>query len=128
MVNDPGFLRALHRNVDRGTALCVREVDGPPGVPLLGGLLFSPKPPVYTLGWLAVTRLHRRSGIGRKLIKHVYDLAEGPAEFVVTTFGSDDPDGQPARRFYERMGFYPAELAPDGPGGGSRQIYRRVIR
>lgn len=128
MVNEPGFLRALRRNVDRGTAFCVREMDGPPGAPLLGGLLLSPKPPVYTIGWLAVTQPHRRRGIGRKLIEHVFDLVVPPAEFSVTTFGADNLEGQPARRFYERMGFHPAELAPDGPEGGSRQVYRCMIR
>jgi GNAT superfamily N-acetyltransferase len=127
MVNDPGFNRALHRNVARRTAFCVREAGGPPGVPLLGALLFSAKPPVYTIGWLAVTQQHRRRGIGRALVKHVLGLAEMPGEFVVTTFGVDNPAGEPARRFYERMGFHAAEPAPDGPQGGSRQIFRRSV-
>jgi GNAT superfamily N-acetyltransferase len=128
MVDDPGFYRALERNVDRGTAFCVREGDGPPGAPLLGGLLFSPKPPLYTIGWLAITAQHRRCGIGQSLVAHVVRLVEAPAEFVVTTFGRDHPEGEPARRFYERMGFHAAEPAPDGPEGGSRQIFRRTIR
>jgi GNAT superfamily N-acetyltransferase len=128
MVDDPSFLRALRKNIDRETAFCVREADGPPGVPVLGGLLFSPRPPVYTIGWLAVTRLHRRRGIGRKLVEHVLGLLIPPAELVVTTFGADHPLGRPARCFYERMGFHPAERAPDGPEGGPRQMYRRMIR
>jgi GNAT superfamily N-acetyltransferase len=128
LVDDPGFLRALRRNVDRGTAFCVRQAGGPPSSPLLGALLFSPKPPVYAIGWLAVTRPYRRCGIGRRLIEHAFGLAERPAEFVVTTFGADHPEGRPARSFYERMGFHPAEMAPDGPEGGARQVYRRVIR
>jgi GNAT superfamily N-acetyltransferase len=94
----------------------------------LGGLLYSPKPPLYTIGWLAVTRLYRRRGIGRTLIEHVFSLVEPSAEFVVTTFGADSRAGLPARCFYERMGFLPAELAPNGPEGGSRQVYRRMIR
>ncbi|MBN1137328.1 MAG: GNAT family N-acetyltransferase [Anaerolineae bacterium] len=128
MVDDPGFLQALIKNVERGTALCVREADGPPGAPLLGGLLFSPKPPVYTIGWLAVEQAHRRRQIGQRLVEHVFDLAARPAEFVVTTFGPDNRAGEPARRFYERMGFHPAERAADGPEGGSRQVFRRLIR
>jgi len=127
MVNDPAFHRALRRNIDRGTAFCVREADGPPGVPLLGGLLFSPRPPVYTMGWLAVTQQHRRRGIGRALVEHAMGLAEIPAEFVVATFGADDPVGEPARSFYERMGFHAAEPAPNGPEGGCRQIFRRSV-
>ena len=133
MVDDPGFLRALCKNVERGTAFCVRAApdkagDGLPGSPLMGGLLFSPKPPVYTIGWLAVARRYRRQGIGRKLVEHAFNLAPSPAEFVVTTFGADHPEGRPARCFYERIGFHPAELAPEGPEGGTRQIYRRFVR
>jgi hypothetical protein len=46
---------------------------------------------------------------------------------MVTTFGSDDPAGEPARRFYERLGFQAAEEAPNGPDGGSRQIFRLCL-
>jgi len=128
MVNDPSFHRALHKNIERGTAFCVREANGPPGAPLLGGLLFSPKPPIYTIGWLTVAQLHRRHGIGQRLIEHVVGLIDIPAELVVTTFGENNPEGEPARRFYEKMGFYAAEPAPNGPEGSSRQVFRRVIR
>jgi len=127
MVADPGFQRALRKNIEHGTAFCVRQAGGPPGVPLLGGLLFSPKPPVYTIGWLAVTQRQRRRGIGQRLVEHALGLVAGPAELVVTTFGEDQPAGEPARRFYERMGFQAAEPAPQGPEGGSRQIFRRRI-
>jgi GNAT superfamily N-acetyltransferase len=127
LVDGPSFRSALDRNVARGTAFCVREGDGPGGFPLTGGLLFSPKPPVYTIGWLAVAEQHRQQGIGRRLVQHIVGLVEAPSEIVVTTFGGDNPAGEPARRFYERMGFSAAEPAPNGPEGGSRQIFRRVI-
>lgn len=124
LVGELSFQRALQKNIERGTALCARETNGPPGAALLGGLLFSPKPPRYLIGWLAVARSHRRQGIGQMLVRHVLDLAETPAELVVTTFGADHPDGEPARRFYEQLGFHAAELAAPGPEGGSRQIFR----
>jgi GNAT superfamily N-acetyltransferase len=127
LVSEPSFLRALTRNIERGTAFCVREADGPPGAPLLGGLLFSPHPPVYTIGWLAVTGPHRRRGIGRSLVEHALSLVQTPAEVMVTTFGADDPPGIPARRFYGRMGFRAAEPAPSGPDGHARQVFRRTM-
>ena len=127
LVGEPSFQRALQKNIERGTALCIREADGSPGAPLLGGLLFSPKPPHYTIGWLAVSQPHRRQGIGQRLVRHVLDLAAAPADFKVTTFGADNPHGEPARRFYEKLGFYPAEPADPGPEGGSRQIFRRSV-
>src|SRR5919199_1148979 len=68
MADNPDLRRALDRNIERGTAFCVRENDGPPGAPLAGGLLFSPHPPRYTIGWLAVARRWRRQGVGRMLV------------------------------------------------------------
>ncbi|MDP9371643.1 MAG: GNAT family N-acetyltransferase [Chloroflexota bacterium] len=127
LVEDAEFHRALRKNIARGTAYCVREGDGPPGTPLAGGLLFSPRPPAYRLGWLAVAGGWRRRGVGRALVEHALGLVRPPAEIVVVTFGEDNAAGQPARRFYERLGFQPAEPAPAGPEGGSRQVYRRVI-
>lgn len=127
LVDDPRFRRALHKNIERSTAYCVREEDGPVGAPLMGGLLFSPRHPLYTIGWLAVAETHRRRGVGRRLVEHVCGLVQPPAEMVVTTFGPGLEPGSAARRFYERMGFHPAEMAPCGPDGASRQVYRRVF-
>jgi GNAT superfamily N-acetyltransferase len=127
MVEDPRFLAALERNIARGTASCVRADDAPPGAPLAGGLLFSARPPIYTIGWLAVGRTHQRQGVGRLLVEHVLALVRPPADVVVTTFGEDAEAGRPARLFYESLGFRPSEPAPPGPEGGSRQVYRLVL-
>lgn len=43
------------------------------------------------------------------------------------TFGDDNPAGLPARHFYQALGFEPAETAPPGPEGGSRQVFRLVV-
>ena len=125
MLADPGFHAALRRCVDRGSAFCVRGGDGQPSAPLIGGLLFSAKPPAYRLGWLAVTSARRRRGVGRALVSHVFGLIRRPAELTVLTFGEDAEHGPAARRFYESLGFRPAEPAPPGPEGGSRQVFRR---
>jgi ribosomal protein S18 acetylase RimI-like enzyme len=121
MLDDPGFHRALQRNIERGTAFCVR-CPAPTGKrSLAGGLLFSPHPPQYEIGWLAVAGAYRRRGIGRALVDHVLSLVERPAEVWVTTFGPDQPEGLAARQFYERFGFTPAGPAPPGPDGSARQ-------
>jgi GNAT superfamily N-acetyltransferase len=127
MVGDPGFESALRRNIARATAACVRVDNGPPGAPLMGALMFSPHPPQYRIGWLAVSRRWRRRGIGRRLVDHALLLVERPAEVSVTTFGADVAEGQAARRFYARLGFAPAEMAEPGPDGQSRQVYRLVL-
>jgi GNAT superfamily N-acetyltransferase len=128
MVNEPGFHRALENNIARGTAFCVRAADGPPGSAIIGGLLCSIKPPIYRIGWLAVSQRHRNQGIGEALVACAIQLVQPPAELVVTTFGPDIVAGQAARRLYTRMGFDPAEQAPLGPEGGSRQVFRRMIK
>jgi len=127
LVGEPTFLRALERNVARGSAYSVREGDGPPGAPLEGGLLFSAHPPEYRIGWLAVAARARRRGVGRRLVSHVLALAARPARVSVVTYGEEVVGGAPARRFYERLGFLPAEMTLPGPDGGARQVYRREL-
>ena len=128
MIGDLGFHDFLERSISRRTALCVREHDGPPGSALMGGLAFSVRPPVYRIGWLSVAARWRRAGVGRVLVAHVLECVRPPAEVVVTTFGYDVEAGRPAREFYAALGFQPAEPAPSGPEGGSRQIFRRVFQ
>ena len=126
MVADPGFHAALERNIQRQTAFCIREQESAPGVPLMGGLLFSPThAPHYTIGWLAVVQRWQRQGVAQMLVEHCVRLIQPPAELSVVTFGADNLAGSLARRFYERMGFQAAEAAPHGPEGGTRQVYRR---
>ncbi len=127
MSNEPSFHRSLQKNIVRGSALCVRDKYGKPGASLLGGLLYSTKPPNYKIGWLAVTQNQRRKGIGQQLFMELLNHIVVPATVEVTTFGPDNPAGASALRFYEQMGFQAAEAAPNGPEGRSRQIYRLHI-
>ncbi|MDD5219867.1 MAG: GNAT family N-acetyltransferase [Candidatus Bipolaricaulis sp.] len=127
MVDDPVFRRVLSRNLGRGSAYCIREHDGPAGSRLVAGLLLSVHPPVHRIGWLAVARSYRRSGFGTALVEHIIRKTPPSAELLVVTFGSGVRGGEPARRFYERMGFIPAETVEPGPGGTPRQAFRRPI-
>jgi len=126
MVAEPGFHAALERNIARQTAFVIREQDGTPGTALMGGLLFSAThAPHYEIGWLAVAERWRRQGVAQALVEHCFSLIQPPAELSVITFGEDNVAGRPARQFYERMGFQAAEAAPNGPEGGTRQVFRR---
>jgi len=126
MASDPVFQRALLRNIARGTAFCIREQDGVPGSRLLGGLLLSTRPPVYRVGWLAVTARERRHGLGRALLERALAGVPENAEVLVITFGPDVLGGESARAFYMKMGFTPAEAADPAPNGVSRQVFRRL--
>jgi ribosomal protein S18 acetylase RimI-like enzyme len=129
MADHEDFQKILLRKIDKGLAFCIRENDGPPGTALCGGLFFSTSHhPIYQIDWLVVAEKWRRTGVGRALIRHACGLVISPAEVIVTTFDQNDPEGEPARRFYESLGFAPAELLPDeGPNGETRQRYRKVM-
>lgn len=124
LVQEASFLAALANNVQRGSAYCIREDDGPPGSPLLGGLLFSAKPPNYRIGWLAVAERARRQGHGARLLRHALAQVTPPATVSVVTFGLDNAAGLPVRQLYISFGFVPVEMTEPGPEGGSRQIFR----
>ncbi|NIK67350.1 GNAT family N-acetyltransferase [Paenibacillus sp. BK720] len=125
MVNDPLFVRTLERNICEGRAFCIRENDGVPGEPLLGGILISTRnAPSYKIGWLAVSEKARNQGAASALMRHVLELFQSPAEVSVVTFGEDLEGGLPARKLYEKFGFVPQEdPVPRGPEGGGRQLY-----
>jgi ribosomal protein S18 acetylase RimI-like enzyme len=126
MVTDRAFHAALERGIQRQTAFCIREQVDLPGSPLLGAILFSAThAPHYKINWLAVSKRRRRRGVARALVEHCFALIQPPAVLSLVTFGPDNQAGWPARQFYERMGFHSAEAAPNGPEGGTRQVYRR---
>ncbi|WP_336771561.1 GNAT family N-acetyltransferase [Paenibacillus sp. MMO-58] len=129
MIDDPLFVQTLERNIREGRAFCIRENDGLPGEQLLGGVLISTKnAPSYKIGWLAVSEQARKKGAASALMKHVLELLQSPAEVSVVTFGVDVEGGLPARRLYEKFGFMPQEEpVPNGPEGGSRQLFRLIM-
>lgn len=129
MVDDPSFIKALEKNINQGTAFCVRENNGLPGSNLLGGVLFSSSnAPCYKIGWLSVSSQSRGKGVATVLLNHILSQVQPPSEVSVITFGDDIPDGQAARRLYQKFGFTPSnESVPNGPDGGSRQKFILTI-
>jgi GNAT superfamily N-acetyltransferase len=115
----PDFEAVLLRGIDRGTALCVRDVSGC----VLGGLLMQ-APPATRITWLAVRASARGKGAGTALVAEALRRCPPPCEVLVDTFGPDNAEGRPARRLYESFGFVAAEHLPIGPEGGSRQRFR----
>ena len=128
LVSNPLFHNTLLSCLDQGTAYCIRENNGPPGSPLMGGLLFTATRDGHRIGWLAVVQEHRRQGVASRLVEHALSKIVRPSVVEVTTFGPHDPKGDSARAFYRRMGFHPGEIGIDrGPAGESRQVWRLVI-
>ncbi|WP_339320023.1 GNAT family N-acetyltransferase [Paenibacillus sp. FSL R10-2734] len=129
MVDDPNFTLALEKNIIRQSAFCIRENNGSAGSRLLGGVLFSSSnAPNYKIGWLSVSKQERNKGVATALLNHIIQSIETPSEILVTTFGEDHPEGQPARRFYQKFGFVPMQDGvPNGLEGGSRQNFKLTI-
>lgn len=127
LVANPDFCAPLKRAIEAGNAFCVRTDDGPPGAPLLGGLLWFPDPPRYKLGWLAVAEQARRRGIARLLVDDALARVVRPATIRLTTFADGAPEGEAARRLYERVGFRPAGSAPDNPAGFRCEVLSMTI-
>jgi GNAT superfamily N-acetyltransferase len=127
MAGDPGFRVVPDRHIGRGTALVAVDA-GQAG--LLGGLLFSARPPAYHVRWLVVSGPARRQGAGRALMAEgMRRFVSGPGVVEVVTFGAGHPGAAAsgARVFYERLGFTPAGAVAPGPEGGSRQVYRKTV-
>jgi ribosomal protein S18 acetylase RimI-like enzyme len=126
MIDDPGFRGVIDKHIRQATALVA---VAPGEADLLGGLLFSAKPPTYHVQWLVVSERARRRRVGRALMAEATRrFPPGPATVEVITFGTDHPGATAsgARAFYERLGFTAAEAAAPGPEGGSRQVYRKT--
>jgi len=127
MIAEPGFRAALTTHINRGTAL-VTTTDT--SEDLLGGLLFTARPPAYHVRWLVVAEHARGTGIGRAMLDHaIRRFVTIPGTLEVVTCGADHPGAAAsgARIFYERLGFAPGEAAARGPEGGSRQVYRKPV-
>ena len=127
MVGDPGFAEAVSRNVERGTALCVRREDS---ARLRAGMLHSCRPGTCRITWLVVDGADRGCGVGRALVSALVCRVVDADDLEVITFAGGQPAAGPsgARAFYERLGFTAAEAAPEGPDGAPRQWLRRRLR
>ncbi|MET7511014.1 GNAT family N-acetyltransferase [Streptomyces albidoflavus] len=126
MVDEPGFHQALDNHVRQERALVAVADEGS----VLAGLLFGSEPPVHHVHWVIVSERARGTGVGRALMAEaVQRYVQGPGTLEVVTFGADHPGAvtSGARAFYSSLGFSPAEPAPAGPEGGSRQVYRKVL-
>jgi GNAT superfamily N-acetyltransferase len=127
LVNEPKFHNALNKCIKEKRAYCIRENDELPGSKIIGGLLFSKKHPIYTIGWLAVSKSKRRLGVGTLLLEYALSQVKKPAELLVTTFGEDSIDGLPARNFYSKHGFKYYKYADIGPEGNSRILLKKDL-
>jgi GNAT superfamily N-acetyltransferase len=115
----PDFQATLERNIDRGSAICVRDDDGR----VLGGALLGGAAPDRWIRWLAVRADARGRGVGAGLIDEALRRFAPPCTVSLDTFGEDNEAGLPARRLYLRYGFEPREMLPNGPEGGTRQLF-----
>lgn len=114
----PMFDVTLKTKIREGDALCVRA-----DTRVVGGILLGGQAPDNWIRWLAVRRDARQRGAGGSLLNAALERWPSTCTISLATFGDDNPDGQPARRLYERFGFEAREMLPRGPEGGTRQLY-----
>ncbi|MFK0162124.1 GNAT family N-acetyltransferase [Rhizobium sp. NPDC090279] len=103
----PGFSAILERKIDQKRALCARIAGGQS---FAGGILLGGSGDVFWIRWLAVSREHRRHGIGRRLIEAAIARSPPHCFIYVDTFTEETVEGLEARRAYESCGFTPAEI------------------
>lgn len=125
MVGEPGFRGSVERHIRRAGALVAVSGESE----IVGGLMFSVKVPVYHIDWLVVSERQRGGGVGKALMSEAVRRFAEPGTAEVVTFGVDHPGAvvSGARAFYRGLGFTPGEAAPNGPEGGSRQVFRRTL-
>jgi len=96
------YRRTLLRNIERGSAICVKIMGRIAGV-----LMFSVEQ--MCLSFLAVLPEFRRIGVASALIRRMlWDMPTG--EISVTTYREGDPMGVETRNLYIKNGFKPGEL------------------
>jgi ribosomal protein S18 acetylase RimI-like enzyme len=97
------YLSILKKNIERKTALCVKQNNL-----IVGILLFSPNQ--SCLSCMAVHPDFRGMGIATSLIDMMLNLMPGDRDITVTTFRADDEKGAAPRALYKKHGFEEAEM------------------
>ncbi len=100
-----------HRNtvlefMDKASAICTKADNN-----IVGTLLFSKE--TNTLCFLAVDSEYRRKHIAEKMFSYMLDFMDAEKDIAVTTYRADVPEGIPARRFYNKMGFVEGKLTEE---------------
>lgn len=114
------FRAELLRCIVSGRALCVRAQGGQ----VLGGVLYATEDATVRITWLGVRASARRLGVGRALVSAVIESCRPVCQMVVDVFAEDCVGAQPARQFFESLGFVPAEMLTQEPAGANYQRFR----
>ncbi|WP_039974944.1 GNAT family N-acetyltransferase [Rhizobium sp. AP16] len=115
------FAAVLTRKINRRQAFCARTAGRRS---LIGGMLMGGSDDTFWIRWLAVSREHRRSGVGRALVERAIATAPLQSRLQVDTFIEGSVGGAAARRLYESTGFTPGEIWQKD--GVVRQRYVRM--
>jgi ribosomal protein S18 acetylase RimI-like enzyme len=115
MVDEPAFHEALQQAIGEKRAFCVADEGQVHGVALFGGIVISTE--MNEIVWLAVSGKARGNGYGKALLEYALARLDGKRIISVQTFDSTVPEGLPARKLYESLGFrdhLPGGLNPAG--------------
>ncbi len=104
--------------MDKGGAICAKEEGR-----IVGTLLFSRQ--TNTLCFLAVDAEYRRRHIAKKMVSYMLTFMDAGKDITVTTYRADVPEGIPARKFYQRMGFAEGKLTEEFGGPVQEFVLKR---
>jgi len=95
--------KAVLKNIERNTAICVRK-----DAIVVGVLIFSLKQ--SGISCMAVHPEHRRNGIATAMIKQMLSVLPPDKDVWVTTFREGDDKAIEPRAFYKKLGFIEDKL------------------
>lgn len=119
MVEDPGFQNGVKRALAEARAIGWHRPDGTLG----GGIIVDRT--ANDIAWFAVEKASQGQGTGRKLLAAALARLDPLRPVSVTTFAATVPEGNPARRLYERFGFQDEKPAGVNPAGIAIAVMRR---
>lgn len=115
MADEPSFHEALNKAIEEERAFCVRADDDGPEPSLCGGVVVEPEE--NEIGWLAVSAICRRSGVGNNLLLYALGRLSGDRRIRLSTFDESVPEGMAARRLYTKHGFQDQRYLGHNPAG-----------
>lgn len=119
MVNNQAFVEGLRSVIKADNAFGYESTDHE----LDGAIAIDPNE--NAIAWLSVSSKAKRKGVGSRLLERALDELDSQKPVMVQTFASSVEEGLPAKRLYEKYGFYDVQDAGKNPAGVETVLMKR---